>query len=431
MKRKHVLITLCLAVLVACQGGKEPAEEIQPPQLPEEEPEAVQEIPYIRRLDIDLTAEEKLIAQQNRIFAFDLLKTVHKNEDAQTNIFVSPLSLNLALLMLNNGAGGETQKELENVLGAENIPREALNTFAQKIVKAMQELDTRAVFESANSIWIKKDFPVLDPFKEANQQYFEAEVRNEDFTLPSTLGLINGWVEEKTHGKVPQILNNIDPLARMYLINTLYFKGFWETPFLKENTADKPFFNHDGSTPDLPTMHAVQTLGVYQNELFAMLELPFGNRAFALVILLPNEGITLDAVVESLDAEAWEQHLADLPQKQYAVNLQLPRFKVEYEKNLNDDLKALGLPSIFTTNSDFSRINPDAALYVSLVRQKTFAQVDETGMEAAAATLIALSGANLNEPPPPFDFHANRPFLFFIKEQSTGIPFFSGMIRNL
>ncbi|MDR2808961.1 MAG: serpin family protein [Tannerellaceae bacterium] len=424
---KNFKLYLCLAALAACQGGKEPAEDIRPV---EPDPEVVQDIPYIRRVDIDLTEGEKLIAQQSRIFAFDLLQTVHRNEDSQKNIFISPLSLNLALLMLNNGAAGGTQKELENILGGGTVSNETLNTFAQKMVKAMQELDTRAVFESANSIWIRKDFPVLELFKETNRQYYEAEVRNEDFALPSTLGLINGWVEEKTHGKVPQILTGIDPSALMYLINTLYFKGLWEYPFAKEATVDKPFYNPDGSTPALPTMHAVRTDHVLQTELFSMMELPFGNRAFSMVILLPNEGVSLDAVLESLNAETWEQYLADLPKKTYTVNLQLPRFTIEYEKTLNDDLKALGLPAIFE-NSDFSRINADAGLFVSSVLQKTFAQVDETGMEGAAATLIGMVGANINEEvPPSLDFHVNRPFLFFIKEQSTGIPFFSGVVKH-
>jgi serpin B len=429
MKRKHVLfITLCLAAFVACRDDKEAAVEIVTrPEVVEPE---VEDIPFIRRVDINLTEEEKLIARQSGTFAFDLLQSVRRTEEAGTNIFISPLSLNLALLMLNNGAAGETQIELESILGGGKVSREALNTFAQKMVNAMQVLDPRAVFESANSIWIRKDFPVLTPFRETNRQYYGAEVRNEDFSLPSTLALINGWVEEKTHGKIPQLLGEIDPESLLYLINTLYFKGIWNTPFEEDRTVDKPFYNRDGSTPALPAMHAVMTTGAVRTEQFDMLELPFGNQAFSMVILLPREEVSLDEVMESLDANVW-QYLADLPKTSFVVNLQLPRFKVEYQRTLNGDLKALGLPSLFS-HPDFSLINPDGGLSVSSVVQKTFARVDETGMEGAAATVIAMQGADLETtPPPPLDFHVNRPFFFFIKELSTGVPFFAGVIENL
>jgi serpin B len=436
MKRKYVLfMTLCLAAVMACRDDKEPPEEVvpQPPVVEEpkvEEPETeIQDIPFISREDIDLTEEEMLIKRQNRIFAFDLLQTVYRAEEAGENVVISPLSLNLALLMLNNGAAGETQKELESILGGGQVSRESLNTFAQKMVNAMQELDLRAVFESANSIWIRDTFPVLPLFKETNRQYYGAEVRNEDFTLPSTLALINGWVEEKTHGKIREILTAIEPGDVVYLLNTLYFKGFWRTQFDPKATVNKPFFNRDGSTPALPAMHAVMTAEALRTEQFDMLELPFGNRAFGMVILLPREGVSPDEVVESLDAEAWMQRLEDLPKQSFEVNLQLPRFKVEYERTLNDDLKAMGLPSIFD-RADFSLINPHANLFVSSVVQKTFVQADETGVEAAAATGIMVS-LSAGDPLPSLDFHVNRPFLFFIKEQSTGIPFFAGVINNL
>jgi serpin B len=432
MKRKHVFMILCLAGLMACRGDREPEGVAAPPAVTPEEPaveEPVVDLPYVRRVDIDLSDAEKLVARQSRVFAFDFLQTVYEKEEEGENIFISPLSLNLALLMLNNGAAGETRRELEEVLVRGLVPGETLNAYAGKLVKAMQELDPRAAFESANSIWIRNTFPVLEAFKEVNRQYFEAEVREEDFAAPATLGLINGWVEEKTHGRITEILSAVDPAAMLYLIHTLYFKGYWEEPFKKESTEDKTFFNQDGSEAVLPAMHATRELGVCRNGRFSALELPYGNGAFGMVVVLPNEGVSLDAVVESFDADAWDQYLAD-PAQTYDVSLQLPTFKVEYRRTLNDDLIAMGLPSMFGP-ADLSPINQDAGLFVSAVLQKTFVEVNERGTEAAAATVIGLQGLGIGDTPPPLDFHVNRPFLFFIKEKSTGLPFFAGVVRNL
>ncbi|MDR1557501.1 MAG: serpin family protein [Tannerellaceae bacterium] len=377
------------------------------------------------RINIVLTKAEQEIVRQNNIFAFDLLRTVSRNEEQGKNLLLSPLSASLALAMLNNGAAGQTQQEIQETLGYGNITRDEMNGYFRKMLEAIREADTEVAFETANSIWIRKDFPVLETFKDVNREYYEAEVRNEDFSNPQTVGLINNWCADKTHDKIPDIIKQIDSDVVMYLLNALYFKGMWTYQFDKKATEPEAFANSDGSETLTPVMNLKETLHHREGETFDLLELPYGNESFGMLILLPKEGVSLSSVVDALDAETWENSLAGMYSKE--VNLKLPRFKIEYERKLNDDLKEMGMVSMFGP-ADLSLIQPGRNLYVSMVKQKTFAEVNEEGTEAAAVTVVEMVETAL--PSSPVLFHATRPFLYFIREQSTGTIFFSGAVQH-
>jgi serpin B len=415
------------AGLISCQtaGEPDPAVEDENPVI--EEPGIVAE-----GEPIVLTEVEQQIAQKNNLFAFDLLRTVYLNEEQENNILLSPLSASLALAMLNNGAAEKTHDEIQQTLGYGDISRDEMNGYFKKMIEAMKKVDPLVSFESANSIWIKKDFSILEAFKETNKNYFAAEVRNEDFSDPATVGLINGWCAEKTHDKILDIIDGIPDGAIMYLINALYFKGVWTVQFDKEATADEPFSNLDGATPLLPTMNMTQTFPHFEGETFDILELPYGNESFAMLILLPKEGVALSSVIDALDGETWEKSLSRMPGKNVA--LKLPRFKIEYEKELNDDLFAMGMESMFDSKiADFSLMRPEKDVSVSMVKQKTFAEVNEEGTEAAAVTAIEMEVTSVigGGSPTLTPFYVNRPFLYFIKEKSTGTIFFTGVTKNL
>jgi serpin B len=441
MKTVNVLLSALAAVLLTCVAAcqEQDAAVVEEPEtaLPSEAVEAPENElpPFVQRSDILLTDGERQVAGQTNDFAFELLRRVYEDEDADANIFISPLSASLALQMLDNGAAGDTHREIQTALGLDDLSREDQNSYAQKMINAMREADPRCVFESANSIWIDRNFPVLESFTDANRRFYEAEVRNEDFGDPAILKLINGWVNEKTHGRIPELINGVSPQSVMYLINTLYFYGYWDIPFMKEATTGEAFHNMDGSTPVLPTMKKTAGSQNYAREAqFAMLSLPFGNGTFRMLVALPDPGVSLHTVAGLLDATLWNRCMSDL--NEYTgeeIHVRLPRFRVEYARTLNDDLRALGMPSIFDpAEADFSRINPAAGLCVSTVLQKTFGEVNETGMEAAAATVIDMLGSNMPETPPVrVDFYVDRPFLLFVEEQSTGTILFAGAIRNL
>ena len=426
MKTK-IFLFIFLSCLLSCQNNNDF------PGVQEEDPSS---IPLIPRQDIKLSAvEQELSATTNR-FAFNLFKQIYK-EDAQKNILISPLSASLAFSMLNNGAAGSTQEEIEQTLGFGNVSREEINIYMQKLVEAMKTLDPRGIFESANSIWIQNEFPVLDAFKQVNRKYYEAEIQNVDFNNPATLKTINNWVSNKTHGKIPTILDELPFLSYFYLINALYFKGYWSDPFDIKETVDAAFRTSEGSVQKVPTMRKVTSRYAKVGNCSAV-ELPFGNKAFSLVVVLPEEGTPLTDVVEKIDDDWWDQisdfdgfaHDLALEKQKYSVHLEIPRFKIEYERMLNNDLKALGMKAPFDSKECNLSLISQSKLFINLVKQKTFAQLDENGMEAAAVTIIMTYGAtNLLEIE--IDFKVDRPFLYFIKEKSTNLVFFAGVINKI
>jgi serpin B len=404
----------------------------------EEEPPA-----SIPRQDIALNSDEKDFSEQTNTFVFDLLKTVYTNDAAHKNILLSPLSATLAFSMLNNGAVGTTQQEIQQTLGYGNVTPDVINKYLHKIINAMQELDPRGKFESANSIWILKDYPVLNAFKQINQQYYQADIQNVDFSKQATLTMINNWVSEKTHQKIPTILEELPPaLTRLILINALYFKGFWTEPFNKSLTVDAKFLTSAGTEQSVPTMRKPSNPMPYTKlENCAAVELTFGNRAFSLVVVLPDENTDISSVVEQMNIDWWAQVVTGLMIPPYdaesgsfvpyEVTLEIPRFKVEYEKTLNTDLMDMGMQTPFISGmADFSLINNVEKLWVGIVKQKTFAQMDEEGMEAAAVTMIGMFGSSYRKYTP-VDFKVNRPFLYFIKEKSTGLVFFAGVMNKI
>ena len=381
------------------------------------------------RHDIALTKSEETLAKAGNGFAFELLRTVAGADSASDHVFLSPLSAGLAFGMLSNGAAGDTFDEISRTLGFGEASADVINDYYLKMLTELKAADKTVVLESANSIWVTNNFPVLDAFIQVNREKYEAEVRNEDFTDPATLALINAWCADKTHGKIKSILDNFPANAMVCLLNALYFKGTWSKPFFdkSETNDDATFTNDDGSPSLVSMMHSKLKANYAAGPGFELLELPYGNGAFGMVLLLPAEGSSARQVAASLDEAVWNDCLSQLSQRD--INLSLPRFSLEYEIKLNDVLTAMGMPTVFDENkADFSRINPDVHLYLSLVKQKTTLDVNEEGTEAAAVTTVVLEKASFS---PPVSLTFNRPFLFFIKEKSTGLILFAGLANKL
>ncbi|MDR3140703.1 MAG: serpin family protein [Tannerellaceae bacterium] len=419
---KRLILLSALLGLFACQDDPEITGTNPNPNAPVP--------PAVERKNIELTKAEWQIVERNNLFAFDLLRTVSKNEEKE-NILISPLSVSLALAMLNNGANGLTHEEIQSVLGYGDITRDEMNGYFQKMLEAMQEIDPLTTFKSANSIWIEQQFPVLAPFTEVNKDYYGAEIRNEDFANPATVGLINNWCSDNTEGKIPEIIDKISPDAVMFLINALYFKGEWASPFDKSKTKNEFFHNQNGSAPLIPTMNKTLDVSCYKAEDFTLAEFPYGNKAFSMIFLLPDKGVSLSSIVEKMDAQTWQQSLWGMGNVEIPVKI--PRFKINYERLLNKDLKEMGIQSMFSSlSADFTLVHPTAPLFVSLVKQKTFAEVNEEGTEAAAVTIIGMDATASGPPRPDIkEFYIDRPFLYFIKELSTGTIFFIGEMRSM
>ncbi|HNZ80761.1 MAG TPA: serpin family protein [Bacteroidales bacterium] len=377
------------------------------------------------REDIDLTRSQEVLVEKGNTFAFRLLGQVNL-EESKENFCISPFSVSQALSMTLNGAAGNTATEMISALGFEGYTQSEINAYQQKMNQALLSLDPSTNIGIANSIWIREDFAVRKEFVDTNTYYFDAEVQNLPFDA-AALNAINNWCDVKTKGRIDKILDDIDPDDIMFLLNALYFKGSWVHKFDKTKTEEADFYLAGGEKTKVNMMYQKAEFPYYEDETVQVVELPFGNEAFSMVFVLPRQGVDMDALIETLDAPCWANWLHRL--RETELNLKLPRFNLEYEKELIPTMSALGMPSAFDSQmADFSLINADQDLYIGLLKQKTFVKVDEEGAEAAAVTIVGikLTSAPLDE----IHMTLDRPFLFVIKEKSTSCVLFMGRIGN-
>ncbi|RMG67960.1 MAG: serpin family protein [Calditrichaeota bacterium] len=272
-------------------------------------------------------------------------------------------------------------------------------------------------------------FALNPAFAETLQKYYFARVIGLDFQRSEAVEAINGWVQDATRGKIPRLLDEIDPRERLFLINALYFQGFWQIPFDPEKTSTENFYRADGSTVSCQMMHRQGEFSVAFLDSLLAVDLPYGNGAFSMTIVLPAEGVSLQSVVAQLNEDRLKAWLAALASRE--IVLGLPRFRFRNQLHLNDPLSHMGMAIAFDPmRADFSPMQqpgPAAGekLVVTRVLQNTFVQVDEKGTEAAAVTGI---GIGVTSVPP--QVTANRPFLFLIREHFAGTILFIGKVEE-
>ena len=366
-------------------------------------------------------------------FDFTVFKQVageDREEEMYTNVFLSPESLRIALMMTYNGAEGETRDAMAKLLGVEGMTLTKANQASAALMEILTDIGRGALVEIANSLWYRKDLTFKDEFIQRNKEYYDAQV--EKISTPEA---INRWVGEKTHGKIDEIVDRIDPLTVLFLINAIYFKGEWSAKFDKERTEEKPFTLQDGSTRQAPLMRQSREYEYLENESFQAVALPYGEEEeVSMYVFLPGEEVGLGGFMEMLSSENWEKWMGEFSTRD--GDIEIPRFKLEYEKPLNDTLKALGIQVAFDPQgADFTGMIPreqiNENVYISDVLQKTYVDVNEEGTEAAAVTKVEM--AEMAAPPPPenrFEMVVDRPFFFVIRNNRTGTPLFMGLIAD-
>jgi serpin B len=375
----------------------------------------------ITRLPRTLTESETKIIAGNNEFAFDLFRTGNVTQ-RKANVFISPLSASMALGMTANGADGATYDEMRAALRLSGATREEVGSGYKSLITMLRGLDPGTNFSIANSIWYEQAFPFHASFLDESKLYFDARVQGLDFANPSAVTTINSWVSEQTNNRIPEILENIAKEEVMFLVNAIYFKGIWQKQFDKSKTVDTPFRAADGTTAMVPMMWRGKGVRHTAAADYSAVDLPYGNSAFTMTVVLPNGDI--DAFAESFDQAKWNSLVNSLADSDLEVYL--PRFRIEWKRELNDDLEQLGMRLAFYA-ADFTRMSPRGTdLVITRVVQKTFVDVDEAGTEAAAATLV---GVGLVSLPP--SFRADRPFLVVIRERFSGTILFIGKIAKL
>ncbi|MDR3339249.1 MAG: serpin family protein [Candidatus Symbiothrix sp.] len=383
-------------------------------------------------IKINLSGSEIQMANEGNAFAAKLFSAIHENEAEKENIVISPLSLNMALAMAWNGAGGETKQAIQKAMGMSEYPQTEVNAYFQKMREALLKTDPTVKLAIANSIWSRTGFPVKPDFYKINKEWYNAEARELDFSAPSAPDIINQWCSDNTQGLIKEIINGAIPgEVVMYLINALYFKGEWSDKygFATSGTADAPFYKENKQQESVKMMNQNSLLNYYSDEYLASTVLPYGNGAFSMVFILPNDNTSFDKVLTQLEEpNYWNKCLN--PSVIADVNLYMPKFKFEYEKTLNETLVQLGMGIAFSEFADFSEIST-IPLCISQVKQKACIEVNEEGSEAAAVTVVEFGVTSFPpSTPQKITFRADRPFLFAIKENSTGTVLFMGEIGN-
>lgn len=374
----------------------------------------------IERKDIVLTRSEQEMVANNNVFAFNLFANVKEKLSEGKSFMVSPLSVTYALGMLNNGADGGTKEEICNVLGVNDAA--TMNAFCRKMIDESGKLDPSTKLSIANAVEVNKDYELYDDFIKVVKSNYDAEVENLDFSSPSALKHINDWCSKHTNGLIPEILTELDPNAISVLLNAIYFKGIWTNKFDKKETKKESFKLANGKEVKVQMMHQKDVFNMGFNGTCKALCLSYGNKAYNLTILLPLEGKNTDDVLKSIDRKDWRKSLNMYGQ---TVDVKLPQFKTESKFRLEKILPAMGMPSAFTNDADFSKFCTKPAKITDVIH-KSYVEVNEEGTEAAAVTAITMKDASIGGTPQIPEFHADHPFIYIISEMSTNTIFFIG-----
>jgi serpin B len=365
-------------------------------------------------------------------FEFKLYNQILKQRTAGKNTFVSPASVMTALAMTYNGANGETRQGMARALEIEGMSLEDVNRAFADLKSALSPTDPKIQLRIANSLWARNGFSLDPEFVQRNEKHYSAEIATLDFDDPATPQTINSWVNKNTEGKIEKIVDKISPETVLFLINAIYFKGEWQFAFKKENTKQDVFRLAGGEQKKLPMMSQSGSFFYFKGKDFQSVALAYGNGSVSMYLFLPDEQTSLDQFEQSLTPENWDTWMKSF--RLTPGDLMLPRFKVEWESNLNDVLKALGMAEAFDpARADFSliaKLNPANRLFISEVKHKTWGEVNEEGTVAAAVTSVVGALTSALPPPQRFSMKVDRPFFFAIRDNATGVVLFMGSVTN-
>lgn len=377
-------------------------------------------------VNIELTAIQKSLVESDNSFSFDIFRHIMKDDTESENIMISPLSISYALSMTLNGANGSTRDSMMNALRYYNLDIDDINNSYKDLTQSLMNVDERVVMEIANSVWVENRLNVKEEFINALKNYFDAEGYQFDISDPGIVDVINKWIEDHTHGKIKDMVDELSDDVVMLLVNAIYFNGKWRYKFDEDQTTDMTFYKKGDTEVMVPMMNQTTTLKVGGTEDLIIAELPYGQGNFVMDVILPQNGNSISDIMPLLNSETWNSWIGELNERE--VNIFMPRFKYEYKKGLVDILTSMGMGIAFSGAADFSNIS-DQQLFISEVLHQTFIETKEEGTEAAAATVVIMELTSVG-PTGPLTISLDRPFLYIIRESSTNAILFMGMTGN-
>lgn len=352
---------------------------------------------------------------------------LHIAKQKQENICLSPYSASMALALIRPGARGETLRQIDRTIGSVA----QLNTQAYNTALPL-EVANRAYI--SNRISLNPDYQVSLPKDNLSTIDFSANPGK-------ACADINQWVAERTHGRINGILSpqDITPLTRLILVNAIYTRAKWENPFQPENTMEQNFHLETGRTILWPTLNATNAVRYLSRPDCEIVAIPFqsrpGTKDTCMIAILPKKGIAIGKHLAALTPAALQNIRTSLAKEHpQLVKIDIPKFKTAYNSNLAAGLTATGMPNAFNpATADFSGIS-GTPLCIDFVKQNTWFEMKEEGVEAAAATSIDIvwcCGEEPVTPKTPPHFKADRPFIWMIADiDPETTPYFIGVLRN-
>lgn len=372
----------------------------------------------------NLSPQEQSLVKADNAFGIKLIKKIVQ-EEGEKNVFISPLSISMALGMTLNGAAGETRQAMQSTLEYQGLTQEQINQSYLSLIELLGNLDPEVVFRIGNSIWYRAGMDFKQNFINLNRKYFDAKIKSLNFNDPQSVQVINQWVNEQTNGKIPQIIQQINPLDIMFILNAIYFKGTWTYQFDPQLTTEQNFYLPDSTPVICKMMTRDGDFRYLETPEFQAIDLPYGNKDYYTTIILPKPEVNLNNLITQLTPELLSEWFNSFSMAEGTI--ELPKFELEYEIELPQILSDLGMGVAFDPEAaNFTGLyeGPQKA-YISGVKHKTYLKVDEEGTEAAAATSVTIGVTSIG---PRFHMRVDRPFLFTIRENRSHTILFIGKI---
>lgn len=386
--------------------------------------------PFIRRKS-EATPERQNAAAAfpTTGFAFDLFRELAA-QSVSENVFLSPASVRLCLLLLHDGARGETRRCIAEALGFSGVGKEEAQLANVSLKSTLQRPSKGVQLSMANSLWYQQGIGVDPTYIAHAREMYDADVNQLDFGRTDAASRINAWVSQKTAGKITRMASGFDPLTLLVALNAIYFKGSWARPFRRELTRDAPFVTGIGQKKILPAMLQAGTFLYYEHSEFQAVCLPYLNYNFVMYIFLPARKSQLRTFHNVLNSAAWEKWMKKF--ENVPGTLRLPRTKIDYAAGLRTVLTNLGMSLAFDRErAEFTGIKSDLpAIWIDDILHRAVVEVNEEGTEAAAATMGMMFAASPKPQRPQrhFEMIVDRPFSFFIGERQTGNILFTGSV---
>jgi serine protease inhibitor len=382
-----------------------------------------------RKGSVVLEHDQSAVASGNNQFAIDLYRALRSRPG---NVTISPASISNALALTYEGARGTTAEEMARTLHFPSDRAQMRQAFHDLLARINGDGTSRPYqLNAANSLWGQSGDSFLPDYLRVASETYGADLKSVDFRgdAAPACQTINSWVDSKTNHLITQLLspNDVNSNTSLVLVNTLYFKGTWQEPFLKAATSPADFHIAPGKTVSAPLMRQTHSHGYVETADEQVLELPYVGGDYAMLVVLPRSVDGLGRLEESLTPARIDTWVGNLAKRKVAV--EIPKLKLTSKVELSKDLAGLGMPTAFTASADFSGIDGKRDLFISAVVHQAVVNVDEEGTEAAAATGVTMRSLAVKQEPIA-SFRADHPFLYLIRDIKTGNILFLGKVAD-